>query len=384
MGATKYDDDLLVELLAGRKPSFGQISRRLGLSVTGVWRIYNGRIRKDLQQRIGAARSKLPPAERRRPPRPGTGSSRKTAKPKANASRSYRGNRRKGHYDDEMLVQLVARGTVSNAEIARRLGINKRAVSMIVRGAARPDLQPRINAAVRAYLKEAQRLAVRQARRDARAAAEPPQRGPVRRQYDDDLLVELIACGRLSYAEIGRRLGLNKTVVARIARGRLRPDLQTRIDAAARNYVLAARAPGGQQVNPDEPDPAGPRPPGARRKKIYNDELLVYLIACGNVSYAGIGRRVGLAQSTVQQIAAGRSRPDLQPRIREQTEAYTRQARRLLTSNLRDLIKKHLTLGLTGSDDLARKCREWLMDKIWDDPPSKRPSKPPSKPPAGK
>jgi len=50
-------------------------------------------------------------------------------------------------------------------------------------------------------------------------------------RYDEDQLVEWIACGQLSQSEMARRLGVNRRTVWRIANGLSRPDLQRKIDA---------------------------------------------------------------------------------------------------------------------------------------------------------
>jgi transcriptional regulator with XRE-family HTH domain len=53
-----------------------------------------------------------------------------------------------------------------------------------------------------------------------------------RNRYDEDLLVRLLAEGRLPQSQIARRAGLSAAMVGRIASGASRPDLHERI----RNY----------------------------------------------------------------------------------------------------------------------------------------------------
>jgi transcriptional regulator with XRE-family HTH domain len=62
-----------------------------------------------------------------------------------------------------------------------------------------------------------------------------------RGKYDDDRLVELIARGQMSYAEIGQAVGLSEGYVGQIARGQHRPELQPRIEAISRGFLLEAR-----------------------------------------------------------------------------------------------------------------------------------------------
>ncbi|GAH84277.1 unnamed protein product, partial [marine sediment metagenome] len=133
-----------------------------------------------------------------------------------------------------------------------------------------------------------------------------------RKDYDDDLLVELIARGEMSHAEIGRRIGLGRSMVRQIARGQKRPDLQEKINTRMRNYLADKRRHPSQSAA--ETGAAPPVPTGYRNKE-YDDELLVELIARGNLSYCRIAERVGLSPGMVGKIARGESRLDLRPRI---------------------------------------------------------------------
>ncbi len=71
--------------------------------------------------------------------------------------------RRKKEYDDDALVLAIAQGHKSCAQIARELGLSPSMVSCIASGSRRPDLQPRIEAARRAFRQQALRLAARMA-----------------------------------------------------------------------------------------------------------------------------------------------------------------------------------------------------------------------------
>lgn len=73
------------------------------------------------------------------------------------------GSKRKD-YDDDALVLAIARGDKTYQQICGEFGISKSLVFKIVRGQARPELQPRIQAAVEAFIDEARRLAAGWAR----------------------------------------------------------------------------------------------------------------------------------------------------------------------------------------------------------------------------
>jgi len=58
-------------------------------------------------------------------------------------------------FDEDLLVELVVAGNVTQAEIAERVGLSQGYVSKVVRGEFRPDLHGRIMAVSRQRLKEA-------------------------------------------------------------------------------------------------------------------------------------------------------------------------------------------------------------------------------------
>jgi len=71
----------------------------------------------------------------------------------------------------------------------------------------------------------------------------------MKRNIDDELIL-VIAKAEHSYAQIAEAVGLTEAEVARIARGELRPDLQPRINAAAAEYLNAARRLGWRGARP--------------------------------------------------------------------------------------------------------------------------------------
>jgi len=117
-------------------------------------------------------------------------------------------------------------------------------------------------------------------------------RGGKPRKYDDEELLRLLAEPHLTYSAIGKRLGLTRQGIGRIARGDTRPELQGRI-----RPLLERR-----------PDP--------RRRRPYDDQRLIDLLAEPGNTYGLIARELGLSRDTVGRIADGRLRPELQARIR--------------------------------------------------------------------
>ena len=168
----------------------------------------------------------------------------------------------KKQYDDE-LVQLLARGELADSEIAKRLGLSASQVSRIAGGEKRPDLQPKILAAMRKTLKRAWKNGGRldglgtgrldtespsinsgskTGTADGEASPATPVAGKTAQTaFDRHLAVELIASGQLTLSQIARRLGVHKTTVSRIVAGRSHPELQGLIREAERQYRDQAR-----------------------------------------------------------------------------------------------------------------------------------------------
>jgi transcriptional regulator with XRE-family HTH domain len=101
----------------------------------------------------------------------------------------------------------------------------------------------------------------------------------------------------------------------------------------------------------------------------YDEDLLVELIACGDVSQTEIAERVGVSRRTVWRIANGQSRPDLQTKIAATVEGYRQAAVRLAARFMTPLLKKQIEValgdnpstGLKTDGETARKCREFLL-----------------------
>jgi len=102
---------------------------------------------------------------------------------------------------------------------------------------------------------------------------------------------------------------------------------------------------------------------------IYDEDLLVELIACGDVSQTEIAERVGVSRRTVWRIANGQSHPDLQTKIAATVEGYRQAAIRLAARFMTPLLKKQIEVALEGDPstglraggETSRKCREFLL-----------------------
>lgn len=100
--------------------------------------------------------------------------------------------------------------------------------------------------------------------------------------------------------------------------------------------------------------------------KDYDDKLLVELIARGEHTHAQIAKKVGLNKKTVWRIANGISRRELQPRIEAVVNGIVLEAQRKGARWFKKLIEKHISEGMEGSGETARKCREYAINKILD------------------
>ena len=98
-----------------------------------------------------------------------------------------------------------------------------------------------------------------------------------------------------------------------------------------------------------------------RRECRYDEDLLVTLIARGNLSYRKIAAEVGLSRSMVQAIAHGRKRQDLHERIFQAVEDDHRRAGRLGSGSLCSIVAAHIRQGLEGTGEPARLAREAIM-----------------------
>ncbi len=161
-------------------------------------------------------------------------------------------------YNDNQLVQLLARGELSDRQIAERLGLSPSQVGRIARGEKRPELQPRILAAMRETLKAAwknggrldelgtgrldtESPSINSGSKTGTADGEALPASTAKTAFDRHLAVELIASGQLTLSQIADRLGIHKTAAWRIMTGRSHPELQPLIREAQQHYRDRAR-----------------------------------------------------------------------------------------------------------------------------------------------
>ena len=195
--------------------------------------------------------------------------------------------------------------------------------------------------------------------------AEPTPKGlapPARRKqkdYDDDLLVELIARGDLTSKQIAQRVGISQGFVTDISYGRRRGDLQPRINAATRSYVRQAKRRTVRQGGPQADYPPAPQ---SHRKKEYDDDRLVEMIAAGNISHKKIAAEIGISISMVSCIARGEGRSDLQPRIHALVRGRCEQFERLAVAILKPALVKQARVALEDDGETGRKARQHIID----------------------
>lgn len=108
----------------------------------------------------------------------------------------------------------------------------------------------------------------------------------------------------------------------------------------------------------------------SHKHKAYDDDLLVELIARGDMSCRAIAEQVGLGKQMISRVARGERRPELQSRIQAVVDEYHRRARRLGARSLVNLVARHVRAGLDEKADPehARKCREFAINKFLDSP----------------
>ena len=93
----------------------------------------------------------------------------------------------------------------------------------------------------------------------------------------------------------------------------------------------------------------------------YDEDLLVELIADGELSHEKIAEQVGISRRTVWRIANSRFRPDLQQKIADTVEGYRQATIRLAVKHMKPLLEKQIKTALEGDGETARKAREFLL-----------------------
>ena len=93
----------------------------------------------------------------------------------------------------------------------------------------------------------------------------------------------------------------------------------------------------------------------------YDEDLMVELIACGDVTHGEIAERVGVSRRTVWRIVHGHSRPDLQRKIADTVDGYRRETIRMAAKWMKPLLSKQIKVALEEDGETSRKCREFLL-----------------------
>lgn len=96
------------------------------------------------------------------------------------------------------------------------------------------------------------------------------------------------------------------------------------------------------------------------KHKTYNDELLIVALA-RHEGATSIARRFGLTPSYVRRIARGAARADLQPHIQAARTGFDQELIRLAVPCAKALLARHVRLGMEGTNETARKCREFVL-----------------------
>jgi len=95
--------------------------------------------------------------------------------------------------------------------------------------------------------------------------------------------------------------------------------------------------------------------------RAYADGRLVEMLAGGEYSYAKIAKAVGLTEGYVGRVARGERRPRVMVEVRARAAAVVEEARRVAARCSRELVAKHVEVGLAGDGETGRKCREFIL-----------------------
>jgi hypothetical protein len=115
----------------------------------------------------------------------------------------------------------------------------------------------------------------------------------------------------------------------------------------------------------------------------YDEDLMVELIAIGELTHTKIAEQLDVSRRTVWRIANGLSRPDLQRKIADTVEGIRQATIRFAARHMDKLLEKQMEVAL-GDGETARKSREFMIktfmvtipaqvDKVACKPPPPRP-----------
>ena len=99
------------------------------------------------------------------------------------------------------------------------------------------------------------------------------------------------------------------------------------------------------------------------KHKSYDEEWLVAALAIGKLSHSEIARRQGLSPAHVARIAAGQCRRDLQPRIQAARTVVADEIQQIAARCAPAVMARHVKLGMEGDGEVARKCREFIIQQ---------------------
>jgi hypothetical protein len=116
----------------------------------------------------------------------------------------------------------------------------------------------------------------------------------------------------------------------------------------------------------------------------YDEDLMVELIAIGELTHTKISEQLDVSRRTVWRIANGLSRPDLQLKISDTVEGIRQATVRFAARRMDKLLEKEMEVAL-GDGETARKSREFMIktfmvtipaqaDKVASQPPPPRPA----------
>jgi hypothetical protein len=167
------------------------------------------------------------------------------------------------------------------------------------------------------------------------------------KSYDDDRLIELLSEPDLTHGQVADQLGLSRRMLGYIVRGVYRKDLRPRIREANRQRLRRQRGGTTWEAVP--------------RGDAYDDDEMVAMLAQGEKTTGEIARHFGISRDMVWRISTGRRRPDLHERVNQIVEEARAMVHRQAVASLEALLRRHIEVGLTGTGETARKCREFVL-----------------------
>ncbi|MCE5325387.1 MAG: hypothetical protein LLG01_03130 [Planctomycetaceae bacterium] len=95
----------------------------------------------------------------------------------------------------------------------------------------------------------------------------------------------------------------------------------------------------------------------------YDEMKLLDLLADG-VAYEQVAQEIGISRSMVAKIAQGRTRPEIHQQLLDIREARRQAVHDLAAKKATTLMRMHIEEGLARGGETARKCREFILDRL--------------------